>query len=637
MRLIRSPLALVAFGHDLVMAAAAFALALYLRLGETLFLDYARRLLPEGLPIFLGVCAVVFAWSGLYRGLWRYASLNDLLAIVKAATIAVLVFLPVLFLVSRLADLPRSQLVICWLLLIAFLAGPRILYRVWRDRGLDDVFRRQRAQAIPVLLYGAGDEAELFLRALARRRDLPYEPVGLLSDRGSRVGRRIHGVEVLGTGANLASVVARLAQRGRRPRRLLLVKDVETARLRELFADAEAQGMTVARVPRATDFQEGGAPVELRPIALEDLLGRPQTVLDRPAMQALIAGRRVLVTGAGGSIGGELVRQVSDFGPARLALLDASEFHLYEIDLELGRRHAGLPRAAHLADIRDARRIGAVFAAERPEIVFHAAALKHVPMVEAHPVEGVLTNVVGTRHVAEACLKVGVAAMVLISTDKAVNPPNVMGATKRLAEQICQALDLAESRREGGTRFVAVRFGNVLGSTGSVVPLFQKQLAEGGPLTVTHPDVTRYFMTVREAVELVLMASALGVRGTAFGGKVFALDMGEPVRIQDLARQMIRLAGKAPDRDVKIVFTGLRPGEKLREELLHAQENLVPSGQAGILVASPRTADYKLLARAVDDLERLARAGAAAEALALLGRLVPEYAPAASPAAAATP
>lgn len=633
MQLIRSPQAFVAFTHDVVMAGLAFMAALYLRLGYwSDFLDYAGRLVPSSLPIFMAACAAVFAFMGLYRGIWRYASLNDVVAIVKATAIAIAVFLPIQFLLTRLEDLPRSQILITWLVLVAFLTGPRVAYRILRDRRMDQVLRRDRGRAIPVLLYGAGDEAELFLRALARQPTTPYEAVGIVSGKDSRVGRRIHGVEVYGTDDALADVVARLEKRGRRPRRLIVtIPDVDGERLRSLFEKADALGMTVARVPRATDFREGaGDAVELRPIAIEDLLGRPQTVLDRPAMRALCAGKRVLVTGAGGSIGSELVRQISDFAPARLALLDASEFHLYEIDQELSRRHADLPRAMLLADVRDARRINALMAAERPEIVFHAAALKHVPMVEAHPDEGLLTNAVGTRIVADACVKNGAGAMVVISTDKAVNPSSVMGASKRLAEQYCQALDLAEAKKEHGTHFVVVRFGNVLGSTGSVVPLFQKQLAEGGPLTVTHPDVDRYFMTVREAVELVLMASAVGASDRRFSGKVFVLDMGQPVKIVELARQMIRLAGKTPERDIKIAFTGLRPGEKLREELLHAQEDLVPTAATGIMLASPRTSDLKLLARAFDDLERHARNGATAESLALLNHLVPEYQPAAN-------
>jgi O-antigen biosynthesis protein WbqV len=642
--LIRSPQAYVAFAHDVVMAALSFLLALYLRLGGVNFADYAERLAPDALPVFVACCAVVFATMGLYRGIWRYASLNDVIAIVKATAIAVLIFVPLQFLLTRLEDLPRSQIVINWIVLVALLTVPRIAYRILRDRRMDYVLKRDRGHTIPVLLYGAGDEADLFLRALARQPTTPYEAVGIVARKDGRVGRRIQGVDVLGTEENLAEVAARLERRGRKPRRLIVtIPDIDGERLSALFERADALGMTVARVPRATDFREGagGDGIELRPIAIEDLLGRAQTVLDRPAMQALCAGKRVLITGAGGSIGSELVRQVSDFGPARLALLDSSEYQLYEIDLELSRRHAGLARAALLADVRDARRVGALIGVERPEIVFHAAALKHVPMVEAHPDEGILTNAIGTRIVADACAKHGVGCMVVISTDKAVNPSSVMGASKRLAEQYCQALDLVEAKKTGaGTHFVIVRFGNVLGSTGSVVPLFQRQLTEGGPLTVTHPEVDRYFMTVREAVELVLMASAVGAADRRFSGKVFVLDMGQPVKIVELAKQMIRLAGKTPERDIKIRFTGLRPGEKLREELLHQQEDLVPTGAKSILLASPRTSDLKLLARAFDDMERHARAGATSEALALLKHLVPEYRPtpngAADESAAAT-
>lgn len=633
--LIRSPQAFVAFAHDVVMAALSFLIALYLRLGGVNFADYAARLAPDALPVFVACCAVVFAAMGLYRGIWRYASLNDVIAIVKATAIAMMIFVPLQFLLTRLEDLPRSQIIINWVVLVALLTGPRIAYRILRDRRMDYVLKRDRGHAIPVLLYGAGDEADLFLRALARQPTTPYEAVGIVARKDARVGRSIHGVDVLGTEDALADIAARLERRGRKPRRLIItVPDIDGEKLSALVERADALGMTVARVPRATDFREGaGGDIELRPIAIEDLLGRPQAVLDRPAMRALCAGKRVLITGAGGSIGSELVRQVSDFGPARLALLDSSEYQLYEIDLELARRHAALPRAALLADVRDARRVNALIGAERPEIVFHAAALKHVPMVEAHPDEGILTNAIGTRIVADAAAKHGVGCMVVISTDKAVNPTSVMGASKRLAEQYCQALDLAEARKAGssagagGTHYVVVRFGNVLGSTGSVVPLFQKQLAEGGPLTVTHPEVDRYFMTVREAVELVLMASAVGAADRRFSGKVFVLDMGQPVKIVELAKQMIRLAGKTPERDIKIRFTGLRPGEKLREELLHQQEDLVPTSATGIMLASPRTSDLKLLARAFDDMERHARAGATPEALALLQHLVPEYRP----------
>src|SRR5688572_6619481 len=363
--LIRSPQAFVALAHDVVMAAISFLLALYLRLGGVNFADYAERLVPTSLPVFVAVCAGVFAAMGLYRGIWRYASLNDVTAILKATAIAMLIFVPLQFLLTRLEDLPRSQIVINWLVLVALLTGPRVAYRILRDRRLDYVLKRDRGRSIPVLLYGAGDEAELFLRALTRQPTTPYEAVGIVARKDTRVGRRIHGVDVLGTDEEMAEVTARLERRGRKPRRLIItVPDIDGDKLRALFERADAVGMTVARVPRATDFREGAGvgDIELRPIAIEDLLGRAQTVLDRPAMQALCAGKRVLVTGAGGSIGSELVRQISDFGPARLALLDSSEFQLYEIDLELARRHAALPRAALLADVRDARRLGTLVA-----------------------------------------------------------------------------------------------------------------------------------------------------------------------------------------------------------------------------------------------------------------------------------
>ncbi len=344
-------------------------------------------------------------------------------------------------------------------------------------------------------------------------------------------------------------------------------------------------------------------------------------------MRALISNRRVLVTGAGGTIGSELVRQICDFAPSHLALFDHSEFALYAIDREVLERKPELSRSAILGDVRDRARVFEIVSRERPDLVFHAAALKHVPVVEDHPNEGVLTNAIGTRHVADACADSSVRVMVLISTDKAVNPTNVMGATKRLAESYCQARDIVARRSGAKTRFLMVRFGNVLGSTGSVVPLFQHQLSRGGPLTVTDPAMTRYFMTVREAVELVLQASALGAADGTEEGRIFVLDMGEPVKIIDLARQMIRLAGLRPDIDIKIEITGVRPGEKLYEELFHTAEKVTPTTAQGILLAAPRTADLAVLSRALDELQEAAKAGRTEQTLTLLARIVPEYRP----------
>jgi O-antigen biosynthesis protein WbqV len=469
--------------------------------------------------------------------------------------------------------------------------------------------------------------AELFIQANRRRRRAPYYVLGLIDDLGHRTGRRIGGVDILGSVDALAGIVERLKAKGLQPQRLVVAaRGIEGENLQALVDAADKLGMTCVRLPRINDLSsETADATATAPIAIEDLLGRPQRVLDRAAMDALIRGRRVLVTGAGGSIGAELARQIAQRGPSRLALIENSEHALYTIDREIAETWGGVDRTAVLADIREPARLTRVFAAEKPDIVFHAAALKHVPILEDNPVEGALTNAVGTRNVADAAIASGTRAVVMISTDKAVNPTSVLGATKRLAEKLCQALDAAQSP----TQFVTVRFGNVLGSSGSVVPLFQRQLAQGGPLTVTHPDVRRFFMTIREACELVLQASVLAIaaKGPSVGA-IMVLEMGGLVRIQDLARRMIRLSGRRPDIDVKIVYTGLRPGEKLDEELFHGAEAPRETAIPDIKIARPALDDLAQLRAAFARLEELARAGDVPGTLALLRELVPEYAPA---------
>jgi FlaA1/EpsC-like NDP-sugar epimerase len=636
----------LAFVHDVVMAAVSFALALYLRVGADITqFDIALTILYG--VAFTAIAAVVFLITGLYRGIWRYASLPDLFNIARAATLTELIFLPVMFLFTRLDALPRSFLLIDWLVLIALLGGPRLGYRVFKDRGLDHLLDHSgRAASVPVLLIHTRDGADTFIRETVRDRNGVFRVVGMLSDTPSRVGRQIYGVPVLGTIDALETVVAALDRRGRRPQKLVITaQGLDGAAVRRLLDRADALAIPLAALPRLTEFRQtraddmpGTAIEQAQPIAIEDLLGRPQAVLDRDAMTRLIGDRCILVTGAGGTIGSELVRQIAAQSPARLILVDNSEFLLYAIDIELRERWPDIAIRPVLADVRDRVRIAAIIAAERPQIVFHAAALKHVPMVESNPIEGVLTNVIGSRNVAEAGRAHGAHLVVMISTDKAVDPASVMGATKRVAEGICQALDLDEARRPRrpiatGTRFVTVRFGNVLGSTGSVVPLFTRQLAAGGPLTVTHPQVSRFFMTVREAVELVLEASATVPQADGMTddgearGKIFVLDMGEPVKIIDLARQMIRLAGLRPERDIAITYIGLRPGEKLHEVLFHEAESPVPTGNPALRLAAPRAADYAVLARSIDELEEHARAGREERVLDLLRRLVPEYRP----------
>ena len=528
------------------------------------------------------------------------------------------------------------------LALAVLLATPRLAYRLTVEG------RAGPGQGgVGLLLIGAGEPSDLFLRALAAEREPPFHVIGLVSTGTAQTGRRINGQPILGGLADLAAVLARLRAQGRLPGTLVVTDpNLAGSALAGVMACAEQEGVRVASAPRLTSLDPARpiAPdgLQLTPVAIEDLLNRPQARLDREGMARLVQGRRVLVTGAGGTIGAELARQVAALGPNRLVLLDNGEFALWQIDLELGESAPLVPRHAVIADIRDEARIRAVFDEHRPELVFHAAALKHVPMVEANPAEGLLTNIAGTRNVADAARAAGAAAMVLISTDKAVNPTSVMGASKRLAEMYCQALDISSRTAGRGMRCVTVRFGNVLGSTGSVVPLFQRQLARGGPLTVTHPDMQRYFMTVREAVGLVLQASVVGAGGQAEAGKatsflrdggIFVLDMGEPVKISDLARNMIRLAGLRPDTDVQISYTGLRPGEKLFEELFHGREPPAPIGHDGLLMATPRTADAALVGRAIDEVASAARAGNIRLALALLGRQVPEFSHNSDPAA----
>jgi len=619
------------FLHDLVMAALSFVVSLFLRVGDQTGWYLSNHLWPAYF-LFMVVAAVVLWQLRTGRGVWRYIAMGDLLNLARAAALIILIFLPLLFLISRLDQLPRSFLLINWFVLTALLIGPRILYRLFKDHRLNFNLRQAGHRRVPVLLVGAGDGAEMFLRAMQLEPQAHYRVVGIVDEKGSRVGRDIYGVPVLGLPSALADIVADRAKRSQRPERLIITKDkLEPEILRDLFERAEALGLTLARTPRMSDLSSDiSERLETRPIAIEDLLGRPQTVLDRVGMKALIAGRRVLVSGAGGTIGSELVHQIAALDPAHLALLDNGEYQLYAIEQELGEAHPALSRAAILADVRDRERIQRLFAAEKPDLVFHAAALKHVPMVEYNASEGVLTNLVGTRNVADACHASGVGAMVLISTDKAVNPASIMGATKRAAESYCQARDIVAAAGRGRTRYITVRFGNVLGSTGSVVPLFQRQIERGGPVTVTHPEIKRYFMTVREAVELVLQAAALGARDGVEAGKIFVLDMGEPVRILDLARQMIRLAGLRPEEDIAITFTGLRPGEKLYEELLHETERLVPTRCEGILLAAPRTADLALIGRAIDEAAEAASAGRDDQLKALLERMVPEYRPAAA-------
>ena len=635
----------IALAIDLTLAA--ISLPLSLTLTDPLLIARA----PFGVVAVIGLGFAFVALVPLLvlrvpQRSWRYFGAEDGFRLALAAAIACGAHAGLNLLAggwrpfSPLA--PAVQAIVLGLLWVA----PRLAWRRFRSRG------GTLALAAPerLLLAGAEDGADLFLRAIAADPRGAFEVVGLLGVDERGLGRLIHDRPVLGTLSHAPEVLADLAAKGRRPAAIVVTSPaIDGATLARLLDAADKAGVAVRRMPRLTHLDAADRPtpgpdgrLELRPIAIEDLLNRAPVDLDREAMARLVAGRRVLVTGAGGTIGGELARQIAGFGPKALTLVEVSEYALYEIDLAIRESHPALPCQAVLADIRDRDRISRVIAEARPELVFHAAALKHVPLVEDNPLEGILTNAVGTRNVADAARAADARVVVLISTDKAVNPSSVMGAAKRLAEMYFQALDARRAQEGKGTRFVTVRFGNVLGSTGSVVPLFRRQLERGGPLTVTHPDMQRYFMTVAEAVSLVLAASALAAEDKlpdpARAGGIVVLDMGQPVRIVDLARQMIRLAGLRPDVDVAIRFTGLRPGEKLEEELFHGREPHVPAGRPGLLVAAPRTADLPIVARALDSLASSCRGGDADAALAQLAVLVPEFRPgAAAPRAQAEP
>jgi O-antigen biosynthesis protein WbqV len=610
---------LINIALDGALAALAAPLARWIADPQGGLLHPLWFLASGGITLLLG--GLPFRLSQQY---WRFAGLSDLAGVMGGSIACATLFSSLLVLTGF--HLPTVTFPIVHALTLMVLLGmPRLGYRLYRGRP------RRASDETPlqrVVLVGAGDAADAFFRAAAAG-PTGMRIVGLLALAGRQAGRRMHGVPILGTAAEAADVLKHLAAQRRSPSALIVTEpEFLGAPLGALIATADSYGIPVRRAPRLTALT-AAEKIELRPVAIEDLLNRPQVNLDRLGMRNLVEGRRVLLTGAGGSIGSELARQLATLNPAHLTLLDQSEYALWQIDLEISELAPNLPRAAIIADVRDRPRIDSVFAGAAPDLVFHAAALKHVPMVEANPLEGLLTNTLGTRIVADAARANDAAAMVLISTDKAVNPKSLMGASKRIAEMYCQALNIAALSNGQGMRCVTVRFGNVLGSTGSVVPLFRRQLERGGPLTVTHPDMQRYFMTVREAVSLVLQACVVGLEAAPVRGDqggIFVLDMGEPVKIVDLARQMIRLAGLRPEQDIKIEYTGLRPGEKLYEELFHGREPPVPTGHPGLLIAAPRTADIAAVGRAIDEIAAFCHAGDTGRALACVRSLVPEFA-----------
>ncbi|MGD9952520.1 MAG: polysaccharide biosynthesis protein [Burkholderiales bacterium] len=602
--------ALAAFLHDVAAVALAWLGAYWLRFNLEVPPPVFLQTAFVALPGVVAVHAVAFWLTGLYRGLWRYASLPDLRRILVAVGVAALATPALFTLIAFPSVIPRSVYLICPVLLVFAMGGSRLLYRGWKEGALLGMVRQPRAK--PVLVLGAGDAAASLLRELAHSDD--WRAVGLLDDDAGKQGSAIQGVKILGPLVAVAGHARRLGVQ-----RAIIAMPGATHRERRRAVElCDAAGLAVMTVPSYADLVAGKVSVSaLRNVELDDLLGRDPVQLDESGLRSLIEGKCVLVTGAGGSIGSELCRQIVRYDPARLVLLDLSEFALYAIEQEFRDRHPEVIVSPQIGDAKNAGRVGDLFARYRPELVFHAAAYKHVPLLErGNAFQAVSNNVLSTVVTARAAQAAGAAKFVLVSTDKAVNPTNVMGASKRLAELACQALARAD-----GTQFVTVRFGNVLGSTGSVIPRFREQIARGGPLTVTHPEVQRYFMSIPEAAQLVLQAALMGR-----GGEIFVLDMGEPVRIVDLARQLIRLSGYG-EADIRIEYTGLRPGEKLYEELLADAEATLPTPHPKLRVArASGAADGALLAEVLAWIEAARDPGPEAVREKLRG-WVPEYSP----------
>jgi len=607
--------------HDILVTAICFNLSIFLRLG-TEFNSLPNTLIIYGTALITALGAIVYRTTGLYKGIWRYASINDLINIIKATSMTIAAFLILMFAVTRLENFPRSVLFINWFVLIISLSGSRAIYRLYKDKKffLKDISNDE--SSIPVLLIGATDRAELFIREMSRNNNPTHKIVGILDINKNKIGRFIRGIEILGTISEISTIISNLEKNNKknRPQKIIIASnDIEGNIVRDLLTFTDKTGISLARLPKITDLESdiNNEKLKVKPVDVFDLLSRPQALLDRNAMKKFINNKKILVSGAGGTIGSELVEQIINYEPKEIILLDNSEFLLYKIEKRIEEKKKNIKINSVLADIKDKKRIDNIFNENRPEIIFHAAALKHVPIVEKNPLEGILTNILGSINIAESCKKYGAAEMVLISTDKAVNPFSVMGATKRISEKYCQSMSGTSK-----TNFKIVRFGNVLGSTGSVVPLFQKQLEKGGPLTVTHPKMKRYFMTVREAVELVIQSATLDNNKK---GEIYVLEMGQPIAITEIAEQLIRLAGLRPNKDILITYTGLRPGEKIQEELHYKNERFTKTKNKSIFIVKPKIESFIKLSKSLNNLIDFAKNGKVEDCYKEMSNLVPEY------------
>ncbi len=606
----------IIFLFDLLLLSACYYLAYWLRFDGTLTPVIKNKILSTIIPL-LGIKISCFIFFDLYRGMWRYAGIKDLINVIKASIAGTLIFIVYLASFHHFSGTSRGVLLADAVLTIVLIGGMRLLIRLYyqRDQDFFDeiIFWRKAPKATTkVLIIGTGHLAESLLREVRDQKTLNYKLIGFVDDDPKNNGMKIHGVPILGALKNIPELVEYYGIEN------ILIADVElkAKEIAEIIESCDGLGVHFKVIPSFSEMIANNVTENLRDIKVEDLLEREQVSLDMHLVRAEIEYRTVLITGAGGSIGSELARQIHAFNPQQLILLDNAETPLYQIDMELRSRGGETEVIPCIGDIRSRRGLDRVFYKYKPQFVYHAAAYKHVPMMELSPMDAVNNNIIGTFKLASVASRYHVNKFVMISTDKAVRPTSIMGTTKRIAEMVVQSLN------GNGTRFVVVRFGNVLGSNGSVVPLFQKQIASGGPVTVTHPEVTRYFMTIPEAVMLVLQAGSIGK-----GGELFLLDMGEPVKIVDLAKNMIRLAGLVPDRDIRVEFIGLRPGEKLYEELLIDGEGVLDTAFDKIKVCNNANGfDEAILYEAIEHFNLLLKDSRDNEAvIKVLKKLVPAF------------
>ncbi|MGI8479513.1 MAG: polysaccharide biosynthesis protein, partial [Gaiellaceae bacterium] len=574
--------------------------------GDTGPVYYDRYLDWDVYALILAIKLPVFFAFGFYNRWWRYVSTQDMWSVVRGvAAASVAAFLVFTLLDFHPASVPRGIWFVDLLVLLAFVAGARLLARTLIERPSAGTLV---ARGKEVVIVGAGDAAQLILREMLKNPSLGYTPIGLVDDDPRKKNLRLHGIRVLGTTSELPHLL-----RDRRPDELLIAIPSASGEVRERIVEiARVENVPVNTLPGLPELITGDLNLtgQIRPVEVEDLLGREPVDVDIDSIAGYLTGEVVLVTGAGGSIGSELCRQIARVGPTRLVLVDNGEPGLFEIERELVDERGFRATAAVLADAGNERKMRQVLEKYRPAVVFHAAAYKHVPLMEANPLEAVRNNTLVTRTMADLAVEFGAKRFVLVSTDKAVNPKTVMGKSKALCEWLVESWG---QREDTSTRFCGVRFGNVLGSSGSVIPIFRKQIARGGPVTVTHPEMTRYFMTIPEAVQLIIQAGAIGGRG-----QVYVLDMGDPVKIVDLADTMIRLSGKEPGRDIAVGLVGARPGEKLHEELWSKEETVTPSSHEAILLVTRPPIDAAWLEEELEALQGFVEDG---ETLELVGRL----------------